>query len=380
MLIRSPLRTAALCGAMLLLAAASAPAATLQATPGRIGAVLRTAQPGDVVQLRAGTYRDDVTVPAFTGDVTIRACPGEKPILVTPTFTGGRHLRLQGLDLRGIVVRDTDDLTVTESTITVGGAMFYGTDRLTVSANTAHDAWDGFVFNDAMDVTFTDNQCWSIPTASRASGGDCVQLARTHRFTILRNVFRDQPIKPHVDAVEAICGNTDGLIAYNRFSNVRGIVVTPGDNTPGVPQDRFTIVNNLFAKTRTFAFNGVVMRDSKFLHNTGPDGGYVQIGGVSSRWVVAGNIMRQFLVDPARAAQWITTEDYNLMASVRAGYRKGGHSTIGAATFVNAAAGDYRLAPGSTGIGAGTLSWMPSDDLYGTVRTLPDLGAIAYER
>ena len=75
-----------------------------------------------------------------------------------------------------------------------------------------------------------------------------------------RNVFRDQPIKPHVDAIEAVCGNTDGMIAYNRFSNVRGLVVTPGDNTPGVPQDRFTIVNNLFAKTRTFAFNGVVMR------------------------------------------------------------------------------------------------------------------------
>ena len=51
-------------------------------------------------------------------------------------------------------------------------------------------------------------------------------------------------------------------------------------------------MNNLYAKTREFAFNGVLMRDSRFLHNTAPDGGFVQIGGVSARWVVVGNIMR----------------------------------------------------------------------------------------
>jgi hypothetical protein len=365
---------------LLTAAAAPAGAATLTATPGKLQAVLRTAHPGDVVQLRGGTYRDQVAVPAFSGDVALRPYLNEVPVLLSAAFTGGSHLRLERLRLNNTVVSGVADMTVADSEVTVNGATFKDTRGLTVSGTKVHDAYDGLVVRNSTGFTISGNECWNVPTPNRVQSGDCIQLGRTSNWSIVGNSFHDQPNKPHADAIEIVNTNSDGLIAANRFRNVRGVIFTPGDNTPTSTQTRMTIVDNLFAQTREFAFNGVRMHDSRLLYNTAGDGGFVQFGGASSGNVVVGNIMRDYRVDPARASQYVSLEDYNLVGTYRAGLRKGPHDIPGAATFDNAAAGDYHLAPGSKGVGAGSLAWMPAADLLGAPRTIPDMGAFAVPR
>jgi hypothetical protein len=366
-----------LCGLSLLALAPAADAAVRTAGPGGIAAALRASAPGDIVQLRAGTYRDAVTVPAFAGDVTVEPAPGASPTLTSLTFTGGSHLVLRNLVLRSLRVTGTTDLTVSGGQVVTGGAFFSATHRLTVSGVKVHDANDGLVVQKANDFTISRNECFNVPLPTRKEGGDCLQMVTTNRFKITDNAFHDQPSKPHTDAIEILDNNADGLIARNTFRNVRGIVLTPG-NYPLRDQWRIRVENNLFARTRTFAFNGIRMHDSVFRNNTAVDGGYVQFGGASSGNTVVNNIMSRFQVDVTRQRTYIPVEDYNLIASAPAGTKFGAHDLIGTATFRNAAAGDYRLASGSKGIGAGTTSNLPADDLTGALRTTPDLGAYRF--
>jgi hypothetical protein len=353
-------------------------ATTVSVRPGGLRAALAAARPGDVLQLRAGTYTETVTVPAFSGDVTLTPYPGEKPVVASLTLTGGSHLVLRDLRLRSLRGTQVADLRVTGGELTTGGAFFTGTDRLQVTGLRIHDAYDGLVVQRAKDFAIRRNECFNVPVVTRAAGGDCLQMVTTSRFEITDNVFRDQPSKPHTDAVEILDNNSDGLIARNQFRNVRGIVLTPG-NQPLRDQWRITVESNLFARTRTFAFNGVRMHDSVFAYNTAVDGGYVQFGGASSGNVVVGNIMSRFQVDVTRQRTYVPVEDYNLIASVPAGYRRGAHDLTGTATFRNAAAGDYRLAPGSLGIGVGCTAHLPALDCAGTARTRADLGAYAFQ-
>jgi hypothetical protein len=352
-------------------------AATIVAKPGGVAAALATAQPGDTIQLRAGTYIDKVTVPSFTGEVTIAPYPAEAPILKDVAFTGGRHLRVERLRLQRLVVTGTADLTLASDDFTISGVFLRGTDRVRFTSNRLHDAFDGLVVSDSTGILIDRNEFWNIPVPSRPQSGDCIQMKRVHDFRITGNVFRDQPIKPHVDAIEIVNTNTDGLIDCNRFRNVRGLIFTPGDNTPSAMQYRMTIVNNLFAHTREFAFNGVRMHDSQFVFNTAPDGGFVQFGGASSGNVVVGNIMRDFRVDPARMSLYLSREDYNLVGTYRAGMKRGVHDIVGAATFVNAAAGDFHLTPTSKGVNAACAEFMPATDIDGTARMTHDMGAFA---
>jgi hypothetical protein len=310
--------------------------------------------------------------------VTVTPAAGATPLLRNVILRGGSHLRLDGVRIQGIRVFDTDDVTIAGSEFTASGAWFEHTDRLTLTGNRMHDAYDGFVVDDAVDLTFSRNECWAVPIASRASHGDCLQTARTTRFAITDNVFRDQPAKPHVDAIEITAANTDGLIARNVFRSVRGVVMAAGSSTPEAMQTRITVVNNLFARTRDFAFVAQRLKDSRLIHNTAPDGGYVSISGASSGNAMVGNIFKTLKLDVSRVKTVLPIEDFNLLTTVPSGYRRGLHSLTGTATFVNPAAGDYHLKAGSKGIAAGSLDWMPVDDLLGAIRETPDLGALEF--
>jgi hypothetical protein len=358
--------------------AALADAATVSAKPGGLGAALTAAGSGGTVQLTAGTYADRVTVPAFTSDVKVVAAPGAAPILRNVVLQGGRNLHLEGLRIQGIRVTGTDDLTIANSEMTASGAWFFFTDGLELVGNRIHDAYDGVVIDDATDWTFARNECWAVPVATRPSHGDCLQTARTARFAITDNVFRDMPAKEHVDAIEITDGNTDGLIARNVFRNVRGLIMGPGTQFPTRMQTRMTIVNNLFARTRSFSIQIQRLQDSKVLHNTAPDAGMVSIAGASYRNVVVGNIIRAFKVDVTRVKTVLALEDHNILSTVPSGYRRGPHSLTGTATFVNPTAFDYHLKAGSKGIGAGSSAWVPADDLLGVRRVGADLGALEF--
>jgi hypothetical protein len=369
----------AIAGVLCLVALAGGASATsVPVRPGGLRAALAAARPGDVLQLRTGSYNESIAVPAFSADVTLTPFPGEKPVLTSLTLTGGSHLALRDLAIRSLVATRVADLSVTGGELTTGGAFFTATDRLKVTGVRIHDAFDGLVVRGAKDFAIRRNECFNVPVATRAAGGDCLQMVTTSRFQITDNVFRDQPDKPHTDAIEILDNNADGVIARNRFQNVRGLVLTPGSQ-PLRDQWRITVESNLFARTRTFAFNGVRMHDSVFAYNTAVDGGFVQFGGASSGNVVVGNIMSRFQVDVTRQRTYVPVEDYNLIASVPAGYRRGAHDLSGTARFRNPAAFDYRLAPGSPGIAAGCLAHLPALDCAGVPRTRADLGAYAFQ-
>jgi hypothetical protein len=353
--------------------APGARAADMTVAPGGLQAALNQADAGDTLTL-TGTHTGTYTAPAYSGTVTITG-PGT---LKTFKLTGGANITVTRMHAEGFGATGTRNLTVNRMDFTVAGAIFDHTDGLRIQDSSIHDAWDGFVIDDANGFTITHNDCQRVPVASRLQSGDCIQMARTRDWRITNNYLHDQPNKPHVDAIEITNNNYDGLIAGNVIARTRGIIFTPGDNTPISSQYRMTVVNNDMAAAREFSFQGVRMVDARFLYNTAT-AGFVQFGGASSGNVAVGNLIGTLKVDPSRQATYLPVEDYNVAAAYGTGYRKGPHTITGKPTFVDPAAGNFRLKAGSLGIGLAESTYRPAQDITGATRKQSDVGAYAFD-
>jgi Right handed beta helix region len=174
----------------------------------------------------------------------------------------------------------------------------------------------------------------------------------------------------HADVLQ--CMGCNNLVYRGNYArdNDSGLLNSVADS------ENWVIENNMFLRSDSWPLQlDNENRDLILRNNTFWDSGV----GVLFRWdpaftanpsgfVIANNIFDRLSIDSRLN---IAVEDYNLIA--------GGQSSPGAhdlvrvqPRFVDVAAGDLRLAPGSPGIDAGTAAHAPADDIFGGARPVDD--------
>lgn len=217
--------------------------------------------------------------------------------------------------------------------------------------------------------------------------GDAIQVKRPHHVLIEANEFydlhRNDPLA-HTDAIQTLghtAGNEGLTIRRNVFrgptsGGIQCMLLTDCA-VPGL-----RVENNLIApgySSHHITFRG--QPDAVIANNTIASGSIRADAPTSGETVgtIFNNVVAANIVKVAGAVT--LAEGYN-RAGGYSGLTAAASSSTGAATYVDAANGDYHLAPGSAGVDQGTASLnghaAPTDDLDGNPRTgTVDMGCYA---
>jgi hypothetical protein len=266
-------------GALLLLPAAHAQAATRTADPSTLSSVYSAAQPGDTIELAGGSY-------TFSGGVkpapaiTIRPQAGASPAMRLD-FHPAQNLIIEGVTVTDAVFRDSGTRDIVLRNSNVVGQVTLRTSELAnanilLSHNT-HNNWD----KNGGDA---EGRVWlpgktSQPSGitirnSEFAGGLSDGIQNGSRGTrIIGNVFHHLETGTadgvHADAIQ-LYGSSQTLIAGNWFHdlpNAVGIIMAADGADHEVIEDNLFGPNNRRPYTDLFSDNGSVLR-----HNTWVDG------------------------------------------------------------------------------------------------------------
>ena len=365
------------------------------ATPFRtITRASKVAQPGDIVNVRTGTYSDAVSISSkgtASAPIVFRAMPGETPVLDGGSLTGNTpvvalntaaHVEFSGFEVRnsayiGIVIWHATNIRVlnnhihhtTRNGIYAGGDTMSACSDITVSGNNVHD-------------TVLENQYHTMTTGGWAGA---VVVSRTDRSTITNNRVYNNDGEGIISVRSnyALIRNneiSDNYSAYiyldnARFATVdRNLVYSTGnsryyrDGRPGTgiavanettsimnPSSDNTITNNIVIGTRWGFYYGAYesgggLRNTKVLNNTfyGTTEEIIRVeNDAHANSVVANNIFFQTgSIAPKYSGSGAVTYRSNLWYGGTAGVAGGADDIIGNPLFVNAGgrrAEDYRL-------------------------------------
>jgi hypothetical protein len=352
---REPCRRRWLVGgiaAIALLAAAPTASAATRLVPAQyptLAAAYAAAQPGDTIELASGVHPGQA-VPAGSKPVTFHGAPGAK---VRTLENSASNVTFDGIEVDAGMATTTvfenhgaDNVTFKNAAIgnvtNEKGALVSGTNF----------TFDNVLFHDAV---------------SGASGVhmECVYALSVERFTVRNSTFRD-------------CAVMDLFFTY-------------GDWWSPLPPayGHITIENNVFMHPEE-NHNAGWHYYGLFVANNGPNGHRVLDG-----WVVRNNTFETAVELPDSASggsrwvgnigSWDCTPGVNFRHNV--GKKCGATdkavnpaasngSTTAAVGWINPAAGDFRLKPGSPAIDAGDPSDAPALDRNGYQRDArPDAGA-----
>jgi hypothetical protein len=378
----------------------SAAQAASLATPWcSLSRAVAAAPSGATVLVRAGTYGElSATGGARSGTVLFRAAPGEAVSVEGLDLESTGFLRFEGFRLRGQVsLSGVHDVGVVGNDISPEGVMVRGSRDVLVEGNFIHDVrrdggcpsapsvGNGYavwlnemgdvrsvrvtirgnriagVPNDAIQTGSTDdlliegNDVSGVDAVSCGDHSDVLQIVEGRRIVVRANRFRD--------SVHGFMVNGHGSTFRGdlRFENnlIHGISGSFGMNLYNV--DGLALVNNTVWDTAL----GVRLRDT----SENP---------TVMRVSVRNNLLNKYSSE-CDSTGCVSYQDYNLIAS---GDRKGPHDITGNPTFVDAAAGNYDLAPGSRGLDAGAPADAPAHDRLGRPRwddpAAPNVGGASY--
>lgn len=410
------------------------------ASPGTLEAPFATVQhaadlalPGDTVLLRAGTYRQVVTLTrsgTAGAEIVLAAFPGERPVLdgsgllatewlagivhvyqaayvkvrgLTATHAGpgiqaagilveeSRHVTVEGnltddTVSSGIGVWSSEDVTVEDNEViracTTGiqeQISVGGTRGFRVVANRIHDAGgtdsggEGICLKDgSSDGVARGNVVWNQPKKL----GIYVDAwdKHTRDIEVDGNVVHDC-----IDGI-GLASEMGGLLERVRVTNnlcygnaYRGLVVADYGGVETHPMNDLQVVNNTFAGNGTSGWGGGIAVDSREARNV-----------VVRNNVVSGHPSFGILVSTRLPAGAVAV-DHNLIdafvGTVEEGETRGTDAVEAPPRFVDGAGHDYRLAADSPALDRGSPSLAPSHDLDGVSR--PQGGAVdlgAFER
>ena len=342
-----------------LVAAPSAGAADLNATPSNLGSVFSSAKAGDVIHLAAGDYG------TFTG--------GSKSGAVTLTGAGAKmyanlgasqNLVLDGLTLGGLTTNGARNLTVRNSTFTASTTIQTPTSAPNANILIDHNTFSGInvcstCYEGRLTVRGYDNsQPVGVTISNNLFGpngdSDGVQIIGNAYGVQVGpgNEFRNmaQVSAAHTDAVQ-LYGSSHTLITGNwMHDNSTGIMAPDGS-------DHETITNNVI-QTTGYPWPIVLgaATNNTVAHNTLPgSGGTVEVdksngGDTSSGNVIKDNVLAG-VTNASGGAPMGSAVDYNLMSSGT----RGSHDIKAKPTYSGGSAPTtwtgFALAAGSAGTG-----------------------------
>lgn len=437
-------RPAALLAGSLLLAASGAPGATYHvapggsdASPGTLEAPFATVQhaanlalPGDTILLRAGTYRQVVTLTrsgTSGAGIVLAAFPGERPVLdgtgllATEWLAGIVHVyKAAYVTVRGLTV------TRAGPGVQAAGVLVEESRHVTVEGNVTDDTVSsGIGVWNSEDVTIEDNEVVRACTTGiqeqvsvggtrgfrvagnrihdaggTENGGEGICLKDGSSDGVVRgNTVWNQPKKPgiYVDAWDkhtrdievdgnvvhgcsdgiGLASEMGGLLERVRVTNNLcwgnawlGLLVAAHGGVENHPMNDLQVVNNTFAGNGTSGWGGGIAVDSREARSV-----------VVRNNVVSGHPSFGVLVSTHLPAGAVTV-DHNLIdafvGTVEEGETRGTDAVEAPPRFVDEAGHDYRLAADSPALDRGSSSLAPSHDLDGVPRpqgSAVDLGA-----
>jgi hypothetical protein len=333
---------------------------------------------GSVVAVRSGSYPRLVVSGSRqrTSKVTLASWRSERVQVAGLHVKESALLRLQGLWITDSVELGdgSQGIEVVGNDLTPHGVRLQDVDGVLIEANRIHDLAPGTT--DGRCGCAVWGQAWGTKAVRNVTvrGNEMVDLASDGvHFGNGRNIVIEHNTitsalqsgdGAHVDAIQ-IMRAEPLVIRGNRIQDVQhGIMFT--DLASRAP----VIENNVLAQVRAYAINAGDIPDARIVNNTfwgNRYGSAIIRDDPRDDERPSGVVFKNNLVDSQRTGRAVFAEyDYNLIAD---GYNMfGAHDRKGSATFVNPAAGDFRLAAGSLGIDAGTSAGTPATDRSGNGR------------
>jgi len=354
---------------------------------------------GSTIQLRGGTYPAVVILDtARPTPVTIAAYPKEVPTLASLDVERSTGLNFQGLSIPGgVIVRQGTFLNFTGNTVvakfagprTASGFILWRVDYVNVRDNVIRNAYDG------VNVLGSNPQSTHVVVQRnlfQGLGDDGVHMSGGVDHTVDSNEFwdvaprKEVDLSAHADAIQSEAPTQGIVISNNHVHGGRGFlfqVATDDRTRRGYGHRNLTFFNNLLVGP-DFGIRLASVQNVRIINNTvwgtsistqsglnvNNRSGTVNL--TTSGVVLANNILKRWnFASPVT----FTTRTNNLILNGPASKT----DIAGAATFVNPAAGDFRLAKGSLGINTAMKSFAPVTDMRGAKRYgAPDMGALEW--
>jgi hypothetical protein len=346
-----------------------------------LGRAVEAAPAGSTVRVRRGAYPGLVVDgEARAQVVTLEAHPGEAPAVDGIEVKNSSGFRFEGFRItndnrihdgaRNVQFAGNEMRDGTMAVGDVGGILFARNHVHDVPLNVDNPAgsvglWAGGEPGPS-GITVRGNRFERLPNdALFLSARDL--LVENNRFLNIQSPDNDVA---HADVLQ--CMGCTNLVYRGNYArdNDSGLLNSVADS------ENWLIENNVFLRSDSWPLQlDNENRDLILRNNTFWDSGV----GVQLRWdpaysvnpsgfVIANNIFDDLSIDSRLN---IAVEDHNLIAR---GQRRAGPNSLVRVRprFMDVAAGDMRLAPGSPGIDAGTGAHAPATDLLGGARPVDD--------
>ncbi len=371
---------------------------------------------GDTVWVRAGTYPEQVTVTSAGApgqEIVFAAWPGDTVTVDGSGLTlnewdglfqvvGGSYIRVSGFHVTGTGPWGTNT-----------GIQVDPGDHVVIEGNhTSYTASSGILVFNATDIVIAGNEVEQAMTMGVDSRNECITVGRTAGFEVKNNHVHSNPN----GRGEGIClkdGSTAGSAHHNHVHDVPSVgiyvdawtepthdievaanVVHDVDGSgiqvaseQGGLLERVRLVNNVSHHNRytglaisdcctdTHPMDDIQIVNNSFWGNGWADwGGGLGVGNPQATAVLirnnamAGNLSFEITFEGVGTAN--STVDHNLVGALH-GYPDeecGTDCVVGDPLWVDPAAGDLHLQPGSPAVDHGSPDLAPADDLDGTAR------------
>lgn len=353
-----------------------------------VSRTLATAAPGSTIVLQGGSY-PALTAPAGTrsAPVTVTAAAGQTvsmPNVNVPNGAGNlvfQNLTLTGeggpafsigdnahdIQLLNSVVRDSGDAILIQPG--VSNVLFQGND-ISSKAPGATSGGIGLAFaststlpgsppgqeNDApiSNVTIRNNKFHDI-------GSDAIRPANFVNLVVEGNdISGVKENGDHCDVLQVTFGGRDFIFRDNYVHDNagQGLFIKDGQVTNARVENNVFVHNSLEITVSFFDTINLTLINNTVWDNTA---GNVFLRPGIRNVILRNNLFQSLDADSTSEAISQSQQDYNVIAGGNVGPR-GPHDVKATPKFVNAAGYDYRLAPGSAGIDAGTADGAPTYD------------------
>lgn len=349
---------------------------------------IAVAPPGATIAVRGGTYAALTVGGTRSAPITVAAFGSEAVSIPTITISEkASNLSFQGLHLTGGNTNSFGILDGANNISLIGSdvrssnqdAIFIhpGVDSVLLDGNTINSRPAGATGGGNGITLNSESNLPGAPAGATPDAPITNITIRNNRFTAIGT----DAIRPtnfvnlyvegndisgvnengnHNDVFQSVFGGQN-LVFRNNFihDNVgQGLFIKDGQVTNAVVENNVFVHNKMNITLQVLETIGLTLVNNTVWDNDSN----VWIRSGTRQAVVRNNLFQQMNVDSQSEGAANINQDYNIIGPGGNWGPKGPHDVRGTPKFVNPAAEDYRLAPGSLGIDSGIADYAPTFD------------------